>query len=384
MIFQHIIKHSLSHLLRLVDTMISIKAGHRGYGINWLPAPPSLSETIASSVSTPGRRDELPWIQHQFDGPAGIMQIKHAQILSIMTMKAKSDPLARHVHCITGLGRPIRHGRMLPITARLKARIKQLPKGPDSQHETVVLLGSYYTDCNNYYHFWCDAIGDLWFLRQMGVNIEGIDRFVMPFGPYPWQKQVLEICGIEEHKVLPLSDFSRLRTRQLLLPMRPKGGCISPIWLLRAMREMAHWHPPTKGDRRIYISRRDARRRALLNEQQVIDFLHSRGFEIYQCSALTVREQQQLFASASLIIAPHGAALTNIAWCNPGTRILELTPRHHLNPCFRDMCEMGGFEHSVIVTMPADKDKPGLTGSAVVDMDELKHHVDRMEQLQSA
>ena len=47
---------------------------------------------------------------------------------------------------------------------------------------------------------------------------------------------------------------------------------------------------------------------------------------------LTVREQIDTFAAAQVVVAPHGAALTNLAFASPGVRVLELFAPDYLNP----------------------------------------------------
>jgi hypothetical protein len=42
---------------------------------------------------------------------------------------------------------------------------------------------------------------------------------------------------------------------------------------------------------------------------------------------LAFRKKAELFAGADKIIAPHGAASANIAFCQPGTRLVEVSTR---------------------------------------------------------
>ena len=83
------------------------------------------------------------------------------------------------------------------------------------------------------------------------------------------------------------------------------------------------------------------------NEAQIIALLQQHQFEIISCSALSVFEQQQLFSQAAVVIAPHGAALTNLLWCAPGTKILEFVPEGHHNPGFRDLATLGKLDYAV-------------------------------------
>jgi capsular polysaccharide biosynthesis protein len=92
-----------------------------------------------------------------------------------------------------------------------------------------------------------------------------------------------------------------------------------------------------KGDypEKIYISRRDTKNRQLLNEAEVEDFLRQRGFVPIMLTGLSLAEQINLFAHAKAVIAPHGAGLANVAFCEPETKILEIHMPSYLNWCYR-------------------------------------------------
>ncbi len=44
---------------------------------------------------------------------------------------------------------------------------------------------------------------------------------------------------------------------------------------------------------------------------------------------MSIEEQIYLFNEASTIIGAHGAAFTNIIFCKPSTKIIELIPKTH-------------------------------------------------------
>jgi capsular polysaccharide biosynthesis protein len=65
--------------------------------------------------------------------------------------------------------------------------------------------------------------------------------------------------------------------------------------------------------------------------------MRDRGFEIVVPGALTLTEQIRVFREASLVVGPHGAGLTNIVFCEPGTIVYELVPDHYPNVCFTNL-----------------------------------------------
>lgn len=95
----------------------------------------------------------------------------------------------------------------------------------------------------------------------------------------------------------------------------------------------------------IYVSRSDSPSRRLANEDALAHALSRLGFEILLSSRLSLAEQICVFASADMIIAPHGAGLTNIAFCKPSCKIYELTPDHYVNSCFLNLAQMRGNEY---------------------------------------
>lgn len=78
------------------------------------------------------------------------------------------------------------------------------------------------------------------------------------------------------------------------------------------------------GGRRLYVCRKDALTREMLNDAQVAKLLGSYGFEIITMTDYSPQEQIDMFSSASIIVAQHGAALANLIFCNNKAKVVEL------------------------------------------------------------
>ncbi len=78
--------------------------------------------------------------------------------------------------------------------------------------------------------------------------------------------------------------------------------------------------------KRIYVSRNDARLRRVLNEDAILPELEARGFKRVILAGMPISRQAGLFLNAEAVVAPHGAGLAHIAWCKPGTKIMEFFP----------------------------------------------------------
>ena len=67
------------------------------------------------------------------------------------------------------------------------------------------------------------------------------------------------------------------------------------------------------------------------NNNEVIEFLNKKGFTSYKVGQLSFKQQIHLFKNAKIIVGAHGAAFANLAFCRPGTQIVEIKPIHHPN-----------------------------------------------------
>ncbi len=59
----------------------------------------------------------------------------------------------------------------------------------------------------------------------------------------------------------------------------------------------------------------------------------------------TLAEQISLFGSSDIIVAQHGAALANVVWCKPNTRVIEIVPEGYRVNCFPPLSRLIGLEH---------------------------------------
>jgi capsular polysaccharide biosynthesis protein len=125
--------------------------------------------------------------------------------------------------------------------------------------------------------------------------------------------------------------------------------------------------PPAARDARIYIKRRGSRRVA--NDAMVENYLTALGFTSVYLENMAFAEQIALFASASFIVAMHGAALANLLFCQPGTRVLEISPDVEFRPYFWMIAEKLGLAYGVLACATTDGT---FNGDVNVDMREFR------------
>ena len=90
---------------------------------------------------------------------------------------------------------------------------------------------------------------------------------------------------------------------------------------------------------RLYISRRNAAR-SLPGEVELEQQLTDLGFRVVHPESVSWIDQINLFRKAKVVVAPHGAGLSNLVFSEPGVQVIELTNGRHYNRCFEWLCHV--------------------------------------------
>lgn len=207
----------------------------------------------------------------------------------------------------------------------------------DKPGEYYSLVIEYATE-GNYYHWVHDAI-----LRLHGIleHLPPETQFVVPTGLTRNQAALLHLVGVDPERVVEFDGAQSWRLESLWFsPTSSGSGVDSPAadrWLRDTALD-AYSITPAGADRKIYISRKRAEYRRIVNESDVVDLLTDRGFEVHHPEAYTIRDQVALFAEAAVVVAAHGAGFTNILFAPPGLTVVEIFEPSRLSKCYWSMC----------------------------------------------
>lgn len=292
-------------------------------------------------------------------GPGGIVVTKENLLLSDISLESDSSP--------TTLNFTFSNHSILKTT--------QLPE-VQYFDGLVAELGGH--DYDNYYHWMIDIIPRIGLLIESGIEPDWYHISINK----QFQNEVIKILNIED-KIISHFDVPHIQAKELIvstilsMPKRaqPEGGyihCVSHS-SLKFLREKILSSEPIESGNRIFIIRNSERGRNILNEEEVIKFLEAYDFIFIEPENYPVVKQAELFASAEIIVASHGAALTNLAFCQPGTKIVEFSPSNG-SPwsfCFWAISQQLGLDHRYMICEEID-DKKNL----FVDTVSLKSIID--------
>ena len=127
---------------------------------------------------------------------------------------------------------------------------------------------------------------------------------------------------------------------------------------------------------KIYISRRRAEKRRIVNEDDVMAVVRRFGFETVFAEELSFAEQVRICSRARYIVSNHGAGLTNILFMQDGGSVLEL--RHEadcINNCYFTLSAALDFNYFYQTCAPQDPTADPHTAHLVVDVDQLEKNL---------
>jgi len=189
---------------------------------------------------------------------------------------------------------------------------------PEPAPEAVAVIGS--QRAVNYFHWWIDVLARCWVIRSSPYRS---CHLVTPPLMHDFQLDTLNL--LRQHVTSLTRPLQRFR--HLVLVRGLTYGASQAI--VPQVTEFAQWCrtmlelSPSRRDRKLFLSRKSAPSRRLVNEEEVVRALGP-DIEPVALETLSVREQASLFSEASLVVAPHGAGLTNLLFCERPAAVVEL------------------------------------------------------------
>ncbi len=232
---------------------------------------------------------------------------------------------------------------------------------PETKHSTAIQLNNVnepaiiFPSTSNYYH---------WLIEELPLVLRAHQEY--PNANY----LVFDEQVNEKHKIVAKNLAITLQQVPLTIELTDQvlPGRASDSWFIHPQDAQALFQfgkaltqfEPTHSEK-IYISRRFSSR-SLENEEGIERQLVNNGFEIVHLENMPWLTQIKTFQNAKVIVAPHGAGLSNLVFTKPGAQLVELTNGYHYNRCFEWVCHVAGHDYRKV-----DADSERKTASQLVE-----------------
>lgn len=175
----------------------------------------------------------------------------------------------------------------------------------------------------NYYHWICESIFRLWLVRKR------LDQLTLVLPEYYRQADFIRgsLEPFRLKNIFYIPDGKSLLVRHLCLPqLKPLCDSYNGRHL-RQVNQLYREHVAgvaVPRFERLYVSRKLASRRRVINEEELLPVLENYGFTVFHPEKHSFLEQVAIFSRVRWLVGEHGSGLTNLLFMPPGGAVLEL------------------------------------------------------------
>lgn len=208
--------------------------------------------------------------------------------------------------------------------------------------------------------------------RWLALRNEDADQ-VIAHDRAPYIREVITALG-RPWRVLPATRHGHFECETLVAPpLAPTDSRL--VETINAFARDQPLPATAFGDK-LYITREKAARRRVLNEHALWPVLEAQGFVRLRLEELAWREQVAAFLAAKIVVAPHGAGLANLVFCQAGTRVVEFFNNAYVNPCFGRLAAAAGLDYHAVLAVenaPASTDPTAGRLDIRADIPQIVH-----------
>ena len=199
-----------------------------------------------------------------------------------------------------------------------------------------------------YYHWMLDTLPKVGLIELSGIVLDSIDKFVVRSYEAPFHKETLKLLGIPEHKIVESRKYPHIQADRLIVSSYPGIVCCPTKWAVEFLRSKflpATAKPNSQQPERIYISRNLGQTRRIINEDEVLEVLHQHGFVTIYAELISLAETASLMRGAKVVVSMHGGGETNLIFCSPGTKVIDILTPHHPAICYYILSGQAGLDY---------------------------------------
>jgi len=211
---------------------------------------------------------------------------------------------------------------------------------PEADIEEGILLSCGHD--MNYFHWLVESLPKLALMDEFDLykNVP----LLIPKGLHQNLMAALHKVNINDRPVKFLEPDSPYRVKKLIAPSalsqvvdRYEGAPAFDIDIVLSHKWISKVSELLKKDvqlekkpwRKLYLTRK-AGLRSLGNREEIERLVSEHGFEIVDLVGDSLDAQIELFSQAALVVAPTGAALTNMLFCPPGIKVIIFMSNHEV------------------------------------------------------
>lgn len=216
----------------------------------------------------------------------------------------------------------------------------------------------------NYFHWITEALPRL---LAGGMDIKS-SPVILPasYRQFSFIEESLEVAGFSV-RYLDERNFYLIKNI-LFITHFATGGNYNDYFIQKTRDTLNKDAAIVTPSRLVYISRGNAERRKIANEEALLPVLSKFHFEIVYCENLSFREQRNLFSQTKVLVSNHGAGLTNMIFMPKDSSILELRYKDdNHNNCYFSLASALGINYYYQQCPPVNKELEPYEADLIAD-----------------
>lgn len=197
---------------------------------------------------------------------------------------------------------------------------------------------------NNLSHWMFGILPRLALVVEADPDLAHVDWVAVPRLTTTFHAESLRRLGLPGEKIFEVDASSFIEARELIAASFVSAAYVAPRWFLDRLRR-GFEDVPAASHRRVYLSRRNAKGRRIRNEKELIHRLSAFGFQSVRLEERSFLDQVGIFKGADIIVAPHGAGLSHVAFCRQDAALVELFSPAYINAMYWCLADEVGLRY---------------------------------------
>lgn len=240
----------------------------------------------------------------------------------------------------------------------------------------------------NYYHWICESIFRAWLVRNKK------DNMILLLPEYYKQSDFImgSLVPFDFKNIFFIPPGKSLMVKTLCLPQIKSRVDSYHYKMMKEVKAFYLEHSlkvfttPLNMGERIYISRKKANRKKVVNEEEIEKVLLRYNFTILNNEDFTFLEQVSIYSNAKYLVSIHGSGLTNMLFMKEGASIFEFHKRctngkDWHSKAFWYMAEALGYNYYQQICEPTEIAADYFNANIIVDSMIFEKNLARMFKL---
>lgn len=225
---------------------------------------------------------------------------------------------------------------------------------------------------NNYGHWMIDILPKLC-IAEKYKNLDLFDAIYLPNISHSFQRDTLQYFKVVKRKLINGNKIRHIYSNKLTIPQHPywklnkdqiDTANIDPE-IIKILRNKFLKKSKRYKLKKLFIDRSDSifSHNQIENYDEVLKVLCTNGFEIIKLVNIPFNKQVSFFYNAKIVVGAHGAGLCNTIFCNPQTKLIEMTSKGFKANLLKNISKINKLDYHKLSSpkkIPLDRLKPDI------------------------